>query len=162
MHSSSSTRRRARRRAVKADLDGYVAELLAKSSRQGALDDILTAHDKEALVEYLRSFGSLTPNDRYAGAASRGYVESPGAADQAGRLDPPYPLSDLLAARIGVPFAFDQEWDQAMPMFQPVGGMDRIPHALSAAIRGTQRFGAAVRRIELTSHGVDVEYVDAK
>ena len=48
-----------------------------------------------------------------------------------------------------------------MPMFQPVGGMDRIPHALSAAIRGTQRFGAAVSRIEVTSDGVDVEYVDA-
>ncbi len=149
-----------RRRAAKADLDGYVAELLAKSSRQGALDDVLTADDKEALVEYLRSFGTLTGGNRYLGSAARGYAEGPGAADQAGALDPPYALSDLLAARIGLPFAFDQQWDQAMPMFQPVGGMDRIPHALSAAIRGTQRFEAAVRTIELTSDGVDVEYVD--
>lgn len=150
-----------RRRAAKADLDGYVAELLAKSSRRGALDDVLTGDDREALVEYLRSFGRLTGRGRYAGSASRGYAEPPGAADQAGLLDLPYALPDLLAAGVGLPLAFDQEWDQAMPMFQPVGGMDRIPHALSAAIQGTQRFGAAVQGIELTSDGVEVDYVDA-
>jgi monoamine oxidase len=150
-----------RRRAARADLDGYVAELLAKCNRQGALDTLLTADDRDALVEYLRSFGSLTPDDRYLGGGNRGWAEPPGAATQAGRLDPPYPVADLLASRVGLAFAFDQQWDQAMPMFQPVGGMDRIPHALSAAIRGPQRFGAVVTGITVGSDGVDVTWNEA-
>ena len=150
------------RRAAKADHNGYVAELLAKCTQQGALDSELSAADRDALVAYLRTFGSLTDDDRYAGSANRGYAQPPGAAEQAGQLAPPYDVSELLASQVGLRFAFEQEWDQAMPMFQPVGGMDRIPHALSSAIRGTQRFGAAVSRIDVKPDGVDVEYVDAK
>ena len=149
------------RRAAKADLDGYVAELLAKSSRQGALDKYLTTDDREALAEYLRTFGRLSLNDRYAGSASRGFAEPPGAANESGEVEAPYALSDLLASRIGLEFAFDQEWDQAMPMFQPVGGMDRLPYALSAAIRGQQRFGAVVSNIEVGNDGVAVTYTDS-
>src|SRR3954453_9229467 len=46
------TGRPVRRRAVKADYAGYVAELLAKCTKQGALDAALTTDDRAALVEY--------------------------------------------------------------------------------------------------------------
>ena len=65
-------------------------------------------------------------------------------------------MSDLLAANFGVYFPFELGWDQAMMMFQPVGGMDRIPHALAAALRGTIRYGAQVLQITVADDKVDV------
>src|SRR5207249_4032225 len=47
-------------------------------------------------------------------------------------------------------------WDQAMMMFEPVGGMDRIPHALADAIRGRIRYGTEVRQITTSPEGVEV------
>lgn len=56
-------------------------------------------------------------------------------------------------------FSFEFEYDQAMLMFQPVGGMDRIPAALTKAIGSRRiRTGAAVTDIRDTPHGVTVTY----
>ena len=154
------TGRPVRRRAAKADLNGYVSELLAKAVDQGALDKELDASDREAMLTYLRSTGVLLPNDTYAGSSSRGYAEVPTAANDAGMLDPPYDLGALLASGLGPTFSFEQEWDQAMPMFQPVGGMDQLPRALADAVRGPIRYGAKVTRIEVGADGVSVDYTD--
>jgi monoamine oxidase len=154
------TARPIRRRAAKADLDGYVSELLAKATDQKALDADIGPDDGEALIEYLRGMGALGPGDRYVGSERRGYARPPGAADQNGRFEPPYNLSDLLAANLGVSFPFDQEWDQAMPMFQPVGGMDRIPYALAGALKARVRYEAAVGRIQVAQDRVAVDYTD--
>ena len=48
-----------------------------------------------------------------------------------------------------------------MPMFQPVGGMDRLPHALADAIDGKLHYGAEVRSITTTGDGVKVGYRDS-
>src|SRR5918998_4531507 len=48
-----------RHRTAKADVYGYVSELLAKATDQGALDGQLTADDKERLLTFLRNFGSI-------------------------------------------------------------------------------------------------------
>jgi monoamine oxidase len=149
------------RRAAKADYAGYVGELLAKCTRQGALNAVLEPDDREALIEYLRSYGVLGRRDRYVGSANRGYVEPPGAANQLGTIAAPYDVSTLLASGLGVSFAFEQEWDQAMPMFQPVGGMDRIPYALAKALPGRIHYNAAVNRIQILDDRVDVDYTDA-
>jgi monoamine oxidase len=145
-----------RRRVAKADFLGYVSELLAKAIDQRALDASLSTADQEALLEFLISFGALGPQGRYVGSDRRGYVTPPGAADQAGIVGQPYTLSDLLAAGFGVYFPFELAWDQAMMMFQPVGGMDRIPHALAGALRGTIRYGAQVQQITAADDRVDV------
>jgi monoamine oxidase len=71
-----------------------------------------------------------------------------------------YRLSDLLAARLGYYFPFEVEWDQAMMMFEPVGGMDRIPYALAARIRGRIRYRTEVRSITTTESGVRVVVAD--
>jgi monoamine oxidase len=155
------TGRPVRRRAAKADYAGYVSELLAKCTQQAALNAVLGPDDREALIEYLRSYGVLGPRDRYVGSPDRGYEQPPGAAGQAGTTADPYDLSALLASGLGTSFAFDQEWDQAMPMFQPVGGMDRIPYALANAVPGPIRYDAAVSRIQVRDDRVDVDYTDA-
>ena len=73
-----------------------------------------------------------------------------------GVVGKPYTLSDLLAANFGVYFPFELGWDQAMMMFQPVGGMDRIPYALAAALQGNIRYGAQVQQITVADDRVDV------
>src|SRR6266702_4076289 len=83
---------RMRFRAVQADSLGYTAELLAKAVNQGSLDQDLSAPDKEALIEFLRSFGALTPQNRYQGSPERGYRANaaPGAGLQSGTIDTPF------------------------------------------------------------------------
>jgi monoamine oxidase len=158
-----------RRRAVEADRRGYLAELLAKAINQGALDQDLTAADADALLEFLRTTGALGAQDRYAGGPERGYqaCTSPGAGLQAGVVDPPFGLSDLLklsttgALNLGLFLAlFEYDWHQAMPMFEPDGGMDRIPTALAHALSGPIRYGAQVTRVENTAEGVRIGYRD--
>ena len=148
--------RRLRRRVARADYFGYISELLAKAIDQRALDASVGAADREALLEFLTSFGALNPQGRYGGSDRRGYSIPPGAANQSGVVGEPYRLSDLLAANFGVYFPFELGWDQAMMMFQPVGGMDRIPHALATALRGTIRYSAQVLQITVADDKIDV------
>ena len=158
--------RRIRHRALQADSRGYIAELLAKAVNQGALDQDLSASDKETLIEFLRMTGALTPQNRYVGDASRGYRPgaAPGAGFQAGVTDAPFAFSDLLALNnsgffnLGYFLSFEDQWDQAMPMFEPDGGMDNIPRALAGAIKGPIHYGSQVTRIENTANGVRVGY----
>ena len=153
---------RIRHREAKADVYGYVSELLAKATDQGALDQRLTATDKERLIAFLRSFGALNGSGTYAGSGRRGYTVEPGAGTQAGTTASPYALSDLLASQVGQNFSFEFGWDQAMLMFQPVGGMDRIPYALEKAVgRNRVQYGAAVQSISNTASGVDIVYTAA-
>jgi monoamine oxidase len=151
-----------RHREAKADLYGHVSELLAKATDQGALDQTLTAADKERLLAFLRSFGALSATGRYTGSGRRGYVEPPGAGLQSGTQAAPYALDQLLQSQVGQNFAFEFGWDQAMLMFQPVGGMDRIPYALEQAVgKNRVRYDAAVSSITNTAGGVDVVYTAA-
>ncbi len=152
------TGRRIRHRAAKADHLGYVSELLAKAISQHALDAELTTDDATRMVDFLRGLGALGPGDTYAGSGRGGYVVPPGAGLQVGTSEPPSPLSDVLASQLGFYFPFELEWDQAMLMFQPVGGMDRLPRALADAIRGRIRYGVEVRGIANTPDGVAITF----
>jgi monoamine oxidase len=151
---------RVRQRAVRADLLGSVAELLARATDAGALDADLGAGDREALITFLQELGALSDR-RYIGSDRRGYREAPGAGEATGAVDPPYALPDMLAAGLGFPLTFPLAWDQSMPMFHPVGGMDRLPHALAGALRGTIHYATHVRAITDTGEQVEVVVEDA-
>ena len=64
----------------------------------------------------------------------------------------------MLASQIGFHFPFELEWDQAMLMFQPVGGMDRLPRALADAIKGRIRYGVEVAGIANRPDGVAITF----
>jgi monoamine oxidase len=149
-----------RQRAARADYYGYVSELLAKAIDRHALDRDLTPADRERLVDFLRDFGALGGRDRYVESHRRGSGArvQPRTARGRGR---PFELSALLASAVGRYFPFELEWDQAMPMFQPVGGMDRLPHALAEAIEGKIRYESEVRSITTSNHGVKVVFRDS-
>src|SRR5215467_5263929 len=74
------------------DTRGHVAELLAKAIRRGALDEEITAEDRERILAFLRSFGDLRPDYAYLGSSRAGLSQLPGAGDveEAGRE--PLPL----------------------------------------------------------------------
>jgi monoamine oxidase len=150
-------------RTARADVYGYVSELLAKATDQGALDERLTAGDKERLLAFLEEFGALGGRESdwgYAGTTRRGFATYPGAGDDGGvPLDGPPSLADVFASNVGRHLSFELEHDQAMLMFQPVGGMDRIPQALIKAVGGHRlQLGAEVTGITDRSGGVEVTY----
>ncbi|MET7861295.1 FAD-dependent oxidoreductase [Streptomyces sp. NPDC005318] len=149
-----------RYRTAKADVYGYVAELLSKATDKGALDHRITAEDQERLLEFLKEFGDIGDTLDYTGSPRRGYRIDPAAAGTPGEELGSVPsASEVFASGVGRYFSFEFEYDQAMLMFQPVGGMDRIPAALTRAIGERRiRTGAAVSKITDTAHGVTVTY----
>jgi monoamine oxidase len=157
-----------RHRTAKADVYGYVSELLAKATDQGALDAYLTTDDKQRLISFLQGFGSVggrvagdpAASFKYAGTSRRGYDVEPGGGNTPGVVKaPPYSLTDVFESGLGRYFSFEFGYDQAMLMFQPVGGMDRIPDALAKAVErrnGKLLYGAPVSEIANTPDGVSV------
>lgn len=150
-------------RTAKADVFGYISELLAKATDQGALDQRLTSTDKERLLSFLSGFGAIGSKANgfaYTGGDRRGYSIDPGAGEVAGTLlGPPPSLTDVFTSGVGRYFSFEFGYSQAMLMFQPVGGMDAIPRALAKAVgHGRIRTGAKVSKITNLASGVAVEY----
>ncbi|MEE1801679.1 flavin monoamine oxidase family protein [Streptomyces sp. JV176] len=149
-----------RYRTAKADVYGYVSELLAKATGKGALDTELTAEDRERLLEFLKSFGDIGAELSYSGSERRGYRVDPAAAGTPGvELGSVPTASEVFASGVGRYFSFEFGYDQAMLMFQPVGGMDRIPAALTRAVGERRiRTGAVVQDITDKARGVTVTY----
>jgi monoamine oxidase len=158
-----------RRRAAQADVYGYISELLAKATDQGALDKQLTPVDKEKLIELLRDFGDINkkgpdPAKSYAydGSNRRGYIRYPGeTGSHAIRSGPVPSLSQVLASEVGLKLSFEAEYKQAMVMLQPVGGMDAIPRALAERV-GDERIKLGRPVTSITDHPdkVSVTYRD--
>lgn len=132
-----------RRRAAQSDVYGYVSELLAKATNQGALDQAMTPQDKEKLLAFLRDFGNVgnripgtqARDWRYLGGSQRGYTAWPGAAGVPfSRALPVPPLSQVFASEVGQELTFNVDFRHDHLMFQPVGGMDAIPLALAARV----------------------------
>ncbi|MFC7306501.1 flavin monoamine oxidase family protein [Streptomyces monticola] len=149
-----------RYRTAKADVYGYVSELLAKATDSGALDKALTGEDQDRLMEFLKDFGDLGDKLSYDGSERRGFTVDPAAAGTPGvPLGAVPTASEVFASGVGRYFSFEFGYDQAMLMFQPVGGMDRIPVALTKAVGGQRiRTGAAVTEITDRADGVSVTY----
>jgi len=137
-----------RRRSVVADLDGYIAELLTKAMSTADLDGEISDAEANGVLDHLRTVGAL-------GRSDRGYDRPPGV--DAGSVGTPDELDLLLGLGIAPRLAFDRDWHQAMPMFHPVGGMDRLVDAFVAAVGPARiRTSAPVARIERTLRGVRV------
>ena len=145
-------------RQVLHDGRGYVAELLAKNVKQGALDESLTKEDSERLLAFLRSFGDLTSDYAYKGSERSGVSLLPGAGDVVEKLRPPIELHALLDANFWSGALFDESFDQQAPMLQPVGGMDQIPYAFAKRLGKTIHYRSVVKQIRKTTSGVKVVF----
>ncbi|PZG09955.1 flavin monoamine oxidase family protein [Nonomuraea aridisoli] len=147
-----------RARTAQADMYGYVAELLAKATDLGALDKMITKDDRERLLDFLRRFGDLGPKLEYEGSERRGFTKFP-AIGAGSPIPAPGSLHQVLAAGTGHAITNDFGYDQATPMFQPVGGMDAIVTKLVEAVGADRiRTGARVTKITTLADGVEVTY----
>ncbi len=165
---------RVRLREARADLRGYVDELLAKAVSREALDRPLTVDDKEALIEFLRDDGGLNPDLVYKPARakdgslsrtseSRGFVyeDLPAARSHFGKLSDPLDFETVLKAGFGKHLDFENQFDQQPTMFQPVGGIDRIARAFEQRVGDRIRYRTEVKEIRRTLEGgVRIVYAD--
>src|SRR5262249_8870738 len=138
-------------RRVQADMRGAIAALAAKS-----------AADEPTLQTLLRIFGDLRSDLGYAGSSRAGFAgedDMPGAGTQRGRLQPPLPLAEIAgptARRAALALCFNELWNQAPTMLQPVGGMDAIPWAFARALGDAIQFNEEVIQLERTGDGARV------
>jgi monoamine oxidase len=145
-------------RQVINDTRGWIAELLAKSVNQGALDQHLTQEDRERLLVMLRSFGDLRQGSVYRGSTRAGVARLPGAGDVTAGERAPLDLHSLLDAGLWANLTQEEAFEQQATMFQPVGGMDRIAYAFARKLGKTIQYRAVVKEIRKTSGGVRVVY----
>ena len=147
-------------REVMNDVRGNVAELLAQAIRQGALDQDVTRDDRERMLTFLRSFGDLRADYVYAGSPRAGLKQAPGAGEVDEVRREPLPMSALLDASFWPGVVFEEGLDYQATMFQPVGGMDRIPHAFAQKLGKVVKYGCPVKEIRKTPNGVRLVYTE--
>lgn len=146
-----------RLRRVQADLRGLVAELAAKAVTRGALDQPLSEEDLMRLRAMLRNFGALDRELVYRGSSRGGYAEPPGAGDRPGRIAAPLDPRLLIGASPLYPASFAEGFEYSATMLQPVGGMDRIPRAMAAALPPrTLRLGTRAVALRRAGSGAEV------
>jgi monoamine oxidase len=144
------------------DTRGAISELLGKAVNRGALDQELTADDKERLLAFLRRYGDLSPDLLYKGSTRSGYLSLPGPAGEVGVRRDPVPFDVLLDADMWGGMLFEDSFDFQATMFQPVGGMDRIPMAFARQLGPVVRLASEVTAIRRTASGVSVAYLDTR
>ncbi len=121
-------------RQVVHDTRGYLAELLTKCVRADTLDHELSKEDTSLLLDLLHNFGDLDANGKYVGSMRAGFVTPRGAGPGQHVLHQPLKFHELLAADLSKGEFYDDEIDWQATMFQPVGGMDRIPYGFAKAL----------------------------
>src|SRR5271155_3553049 len=144
------------------DTRGHIAELLAKCVQQGALDQAFTTDDHAVVMEFLKSYGALEKNYQYDGSSRSGDQQLPGAGDQIEIHRAPLAMSDLLQSKFCQPMLFEEALDMQPTMFQPVGGMDRIPYAFASHLGSVIRYNSPITEIRKTASGVRVLYRDGE
>ena len=152
-------------KAAAADFEGNVAELLAKSINQNALDQQVTPEDRERLLEALKGWGMLDKDYRYASnlrsASHRGYDRPPGGGINGAPIPSAlYDLHDVLDPQVWNSMAFFMGHEMQTTMFQPVGGMDMIGKAFAKQVEGQITYNAKVSQIAQDDKGVAVTYAD--
>ncbi|MCR5875813.1 flavin monoamine oxidase family protein [Phenylobacterium sp. J426] len=153
-----------RYRALAADFNGNIAEILGKSIDQKGLDQQLTAEDLDRLKEALRGWGLLDKDMRYRGeraSRSRGWALPPGGGvNGAPKPSEPYAFGEVLKSGIWANLAFFMNHEFQTTMFQPVGGMQKIGDAFARQVQGLVVHGARVTRLMQDKAGVTVTYAD--
>lgn len=158
-------------RSIANDTRGYIAELLAKSTRKHALDEELNEQDRENLLSLLQTFGKLgdtpqgSPNDPFAYSGSeRDGCAQPFTVSQTLEDCHPSPkleLRHLLNSKFWQrQFYQPIELNWQPTLFQPVGGMDQIVKGFLRKIGHLIKYEAEVREIQLMPDGVEITYKD--
>ena len=145
-------------RQVVNDTRGYVSELLAKCIDQHGLDKVLDKEDTQRMLDFLQSYGDLTHDYSYKGSSRSGFLSPPGAGLDEEKLRPPLSLHELLVSDFSTGELYEEQIDWQATMFQPAGGMDRIPYAFAKSLGDIVHYRCLVKKVSKTTNGVRVEY----
>jgi monoamine oxidase len=145
-------------RQVVYDTRGYIAELLSKSIHKHALDAELAAQDAQLLLDFLAGYGDLDKTAKYGGTTRAGFITPRGAGADQSRLHDRLPLHDLLIANFSNAEFYEDQIDWQATMFQPVGGMDRIPYAFAKSLGELIHYDSVVSEIRKTTNGVRIAF----
>jgi len=154
-------------RAVQADYQGHIAELLGKCVNQHALDQAISLEDREKLLESLRAWGALDRGDTYTksleSSLRRGF-----SVDAGGGLMPIAEHSEVMDRKALIDsglwkYLIDgQSYEFQPSIFQPVGGMDMIAQAFAQQVGDVILYNARVTRIQQDKNGVKVTWTNTK
>ena len=118
------------------DMRGHLAELLAKAIDRKALDGVVLEGRARGRSPVPRPLWIARPQGQIC---SSGLVRL--GIDGGGYAQAPVPLPALAfkdlapSPAVTLPYLFEHIWDMQSAMLQPVGGMDRIAHAICEQVR---------------------------
>jgi monoamine oxidase len=141
------------------DTRGHVSELLSKCIRAGALDAEMTKNDLARMLTFLHTYGPLDKGEKYIGSERAGYSVLPGAGEDDGVNSVPLSMQMLLDEDFWYGMLYEEENDWQATMFQPVGGMDHIPHAFAKALGPIVQYNSPVTELLKMPRGVLVAYM---
>jgi monoamine oxidase len=146
------------------DFRGQMSELLAKAIDQHALDLEVPKAELEPFRQFLNAYGPLDQKGRYSPNGSSGYAVEGGGYAKAPVPLPPLSLKEFQQRGQGIvlPLLFESIWDMQATMLQPVGGMDRIAHAIYEPVKASVRLNAPVIAIRRAGDRVRVEHGSGK
>jgi monoamine oxidase len=140
-------------------LRAHLAELLTKAIDQGALNATMPKEERDGFKQFLQFFGGLDGKGVPAPNSAFGYSDWPGGYDDPGKPLDPIAFREVLSGRAAAfPQFFESIIDMQPTMMQPVGGMDRIAHALYLAVQPSVQLNAPVTAIRREGDGVRVEH----
>ena len=146
-------------REMRYALDSRIGELLSKAINRKALDDAMTADEMANFRQFLGAWAGLQRDGAAGPDQALGFRTAPGGYQHPYEAAMPLTLKELLPSpAIGLPYLFERVNDMQPAMLQPVGGMDRIAHALYDQVRGDVRLGQPVTAIRRSGDGVRIEH----
>jgi monoamine oxidase len=155
-----------RYREVQADFHGHVAELLAKTVRQSALDQSVSKDDQAILLEALKGWGALDKDYRYVKGRISSNRRGPLVDEGGGLHSPPTwsepdGVSEVLNSYLWRAIGWSHDFEYQTPLFQPKGGMGVIGKAFGKELGNLIQYNAKVTEIRQDDRGVTATYVDA-
>jgi monoamine oxidase len=145
------------------DMHGHIGELLAKAIDKHALDQEMPKDELSAFRQFLTLYSPLDDKGRYQNFGSSGYAVEGGGYNQIPKTVPALSLKELLPNQsIALPYIFEHIHEMQATMLQPVGGMDRIAHALYEQVKPTVRLSAPITAIRRSGQRVRIEHGPGK
>ena len=156
-----------RYRHIQSDFYGQIAELLSKTTKQGALDKDVTKEDQQILLGALKDWGALDGDHQYAkgleAGEHRGYASDPGGGlnslPVAGKR---IEMSELLKSGTWSAIGAGLAYDMQSSIFQPKGGMGQIGKAFGKALEPLIQYNCKVIDIHQDEKGVTATYIDSR
>ncbi|OGT70250.1 MAG: hypothetical protein A3H44_00970 [Gammaproteobacteria bacterium RIFCSPLOWO2_02_FULL_57_10] len=135
---------------------GFMAELMAKAMTDVELDQPFTDDEAGLVLNMIRAFGDLGPDNRFTGSSRAGYASGNYVTHtvQKDIID----VRNLLRAQAARQVLSDNEGETGPMLMQPTGGMDRIPAGFVRQLEDKIKYRARVTSLNLRDDGVTVEY----